>query len=97
MIPVKLSKMMKVKNFRYVLNHKSASIHLGTFFFGVAGFDGTVVLRAVALMDSRRTAGFVAGHDNDRSGLLEFGVIPSCTGESGERCDSCVLSRTTPS
>jgi hypothetical protein len=55
------------------------------------GFEGTVVFSAVALIDSRRAAGFAAGHDSDRSGLLGFGVIPSCTGDSGERYDSCVF------
>ena len=54
------------------------------------GLAGTVVFSAVALIDPRRTAGLAAGHDSERSGVLGFGVIPSCTGESGE---GCALSR----
>jgi hypothetical protein len=90
MMPVKLSKMMNVKNLRYVLNHRSANIHRGTFVFVGVGFFGTSVLSAVAFMDSRLTAGLAAGQESDRSGLLGFGVMPECT---CERTVNCVLFR----
>jgi hypothetical protein len=87
MIPTMLSRIMKVKNLRYVLNHRSARTHRGIFGFVGVGFFGTVVCSAVALIDPRLTAGLAAGHDRDRSGILGFGVIPSCTGESGDNCE----------
>lgn len=77
MMPTKLSKTMRVKNLRYVLNHRSARIHFGIFGFTGAGFLGTLVSSAVALMDPRLTAGLAVGHESDRSGMLGFGVIPS--------------------
>ena len=47
-----------------------------------------MVLSSAALLARRPT-----GNESDSSGTLGFGVIPSCNGDSGDRCvrDICVL------
>ena len=76
--------MIDVKNFRYVLNHKSIKIHLLIFGRVGAGFL-SVVLSTLASV-----ARGPGGHEKDNSGTLENGVIPSWTGEAGDiRVSSC--------
>jgi hypothetical protein len=85
MIPAKFSKMIIVKNFRYVLNQRSKRIHRLIFDFDGADFF------TVALSSLASVAFHPAGHDSDSSGTLENGDIPSWTGEVGDiRVSSCI-------
>lgn len=66
-IPAKLSKVTKVKNFRYVLNQSTKMIHRR---FVVDSLGGAAFV------------GFSPsgpGHDRDSTGTFADGVMPSCT------------------
>jgi hypothetical protein len=70
MMPAKLSKVTKVKNFRYVLNHNWKRIHLLALFFGADGFFAAGGFSA----DSMRGDGeFI----EVKRGFDAVGVIPS--------------------
>jgi len=72
MIPDRLSKVTKVKNFRYVLNQSLKRIHRLIFGGGRAGFFGD------GSGGGASTGAFhPAGHDSDSAGTLEKGVRPS--------------------
>ena len=82
MIPVKLRRVTKVKNFRYVLNQRLNKIHRL-----ILGFGGGTFLIMTSVTFSLLLCELAAGRDNESSGTLERGVIPSCTGETGESCE----------
>jgi hypothetical protein len=80
MIPVRLRRVTRVKNFRYVLNHRSNRIHLL-----IIGFTGLGILTAISEILTSLLIGLAAGLDNESSGTLERGVMPSWIGETAER------------
>ena len=88
MMPTAFITVTKMKNFRYVLNQRLKRIHRLGFGLGGAGFFATVVLRAAASVAPRQPV----GHDSDSSGTLENGVVPSWTGEPGNRWVSMCIS-----
>jgi hypothetical protein len=83
MIPVRLRRVTRVKNFRYVLNHRSNRIHLL-----IIGFTGLGILTAISEILTSLLIGLAAGLDNESSGTLERGVMPSWIGETAERWGS---------